>query len=238
MTGALTHDVPGQDTTSDGEWGPATSREEWLLMYQRGLSLRQISRLCRVKYEKVRLHIRTRERHDPTLAGRRLLLHDQPALPPKGWQQAPARPSWDDRYTELQELMKRTGRFPQQLSEDPAERRLYKWLRWQRTRHLHGRLTEDQTTRLDRLGKWQGTALGDRETHWRTIHAQLLAFIADAGRMPHRETPDATALEATLDVWIQTQRAKARAGKLAPTRRNTLDQTIPGWNTRASLRSG
>ena len=49
----------------------------------------------------------------------------------------------------------------------------------------------------------------------------------------------ATALEATLDVWIQTQRAKARAGKLTPTRRHILDQTVPGWNTtRASLRSG
>ena len=89
-------------------------------MYVRGLSLRQISRLCRVKYEKVRLHIRTQERRDPTLVGRRLLLHDQPTLPPPGWQEAAPRPSWDDRYTELRDLMGRTGRFPQQLSDDPG----------------------------------------------------------------------------------------------------------------------
>lgn len=207
-------------------------------MYVRGLSLRQISRLCRVKYEKVRLHIRTQERRDPTLFGRRLLLHDQPALPPESWRSAVVRPSWDDRYTELSDLITRTGRFPKQLSDDPAERRLYKWVRWQRTRHTRGQLTPDQADRLDQLGNWQGSALGNRDTHWRTIHAQLLQFIQDAGRMPHRQHEDATGLEATLDVWIQTQRAKARAGTLTPDRRDTLDQTVPGWNTtRASLRS-
>lgn len=221
------------------EWGPATSREEWTLMYIRGLSLRQISRLCRVKYEKVRLHIRTQERHDPTLFGRRLLLHDQPALPPESWRPAAVRPSWDDRYTELYDLITRTGRFPKQLSNDPAERRLYKWVRWQRTRHTRGRLTPDQANRLDQLGNWQGNALGNRDSHWHTVHAQLLQFIQDTGRMPHRQNTDATELEATLDVWIQTQRAKSRAGKLTPTRRDTLDQTVPSWNTtRASLCSG
>ena len=37
----------------------------------------QIATLCRVDYEKVRLHIRSQERRDPTLLGRRLILHDR-----------------------------------------------------------------------------------------------------------------------------------------------------------------
>ena len=224
--------MPDQHTTGaddTGEWGPATSREEWLLMYLRGLSVRQISDLCRIKYEKVRLHIRTQERRDPTLLGRRLLLHDQPALPPATWTPAAPRPGWDDRYTELRELMDRIGRFPQQLSENPAERRLYKWVRWQRERLTRGRLTTVQVTRLNALGNWQGKSLGDRETRWHTIHAQLLLFIQDTGRLPHRETAH-TPEEATLDVWIQTQRAKSRGNTLAPERRVILDNTVPRWD--------
>lgn len=224
-------------TTDDGQWGPATSRGEWTLMYARGLTIRQIATLCRVDYEKVRLHIRSQERRDPTLPGRRLILHDQPApAPPQP--AAPYRVPWEDKFAQLRTFVRRRRRFPQQLSPNPEEKSLHRWLRHQRTRYTQGRMSEDQSRQLDTLGPWQGTMLGDRETHWRTVHTQLLAFIQDTGRMPHRENEDATALEATLDVWIQTQRAKARTGKLTPTRRHTLDQTVPGWNnTRASLRS-
>ena len=220
------------------EWGPATSRGEWTLMYVRGLTIRQIATLCRVDYEKVRLHIRSRERRDPTLLGRRLLLHDQPApAPPQP--AAPYREPWQDKFAQLRTFVRRWRRFPQQLSTDPEEKSLHRWLRHQRARYTAGRMTEDQSRSLDTLGQWRGAVIGDRETHWRNVHAQLLQFIQDTGRMPHRQNENATELEATLDVWIQTQRAKARAGKLSPTRRRILDDTVPGWNTtRASRRSG
>ena len=220
------------------EWGPATSRGEWTLMYVRGLTIRQIATLCRVDYEKVRLHIRSRERRDPTLLGRRLLLHDQPApAPPQP--AAPYREPWQDKFAQLRTFVRRWRRFPQQLSTDPEEKSLHRWLRHQRARYTEGRMSEDQSRQLNTLGAWRGNVIGDRETHWRSVHTQLLGFIQATGRMPHRQNENATELEATLDVWIQTQRAKARAGKLSYTRRHTLDQTVPGWNsTRASLRSG
>ncbi|MDF9279591.1 helicase associated domain-containing protein [Arthrobacter sp. EH-1B-1] len=221
-----------------GEWGPATSREEWLLMYLRGLSIKQIAELCRVKYEKVRLHIRYQERRYPTLLGRRLILHDQPApAPPQP--AAPYRQPWEEKFAQLRTFVRRRRRFPQQLSPNLEEKNLHRWLRYQRARYTDGRMTEEQSRQLDTLGVWRGNVLGDRETHWHTVHTQLLQFIQGTGRMPRRANEGANALEATLDVWIQTQRAKARAGTLTPTRRNTLDRTIPGWNTtRASQRSG
>ncbi|GAB3547465.1 hypothetical protein GCM10027404_09600 [Arthrobacter tumbae] len=227
-----------QSTNDDGEWGPATSRGEWTLMYLRGLTVRQIATLCRVDYEKVRLHIRSQERRDPTLPGRRLILHDQPApAPPQ--RSAPYRVPWEDRFVKLRKFVQRQRRFPQQLSPNMEEKNLHRWLRHQRTRYTEGRMSKDQVKQLDTLGPWRGTMLGDRETHWRAVHTQLLQFIQDTGRMPHRENEGATALEATLDVWIQTQRAKARAGKLKHIRRHTLDRSVPDWNnTRTSLRSG
>lgn len=220
------------------EWGPATSRGEWTLMYVRGLTIRQIATLCRVDYEKVRLHIRSQERRDPTLSGRRLILHDQPApAPPQP--AAPYREPWEDKFVHLRTFVHDRRRFPQQLSPHPEEKNLHRWLRHQRTRYTEGRMSEGQARQLDTLGQWRGNVIGDRETHWRTVHTQLLQFIQDAGRMPHRQNEDASELEATLDVWIQTQRAKVRAGKLSPARREILDRTVPGWNaTRASLRSG
>ncbi|WP_104119090.1 helicase associated domain-containing protein [Arthrobacter sp. B1805] len=221
-----------------GEWGPATSRGEWTLMYIRGLTIRQIATLCRIDYEKVRLHIRSRERRDPTIPGRRLLVHDQPApVPPQP--AAPYREPWEDKFALLRSFVQDRGRFPQQLSPNPEEKGLHRWLRHQRARYTEGRMTEDQSRQLDTLGQWRGNVIGDRETHWRTVHNQLLQFIQDSGRMPHRQNENATELEATLDIWIQTQRAKARAGKLTPTRREILDRTVPSWKTtRASLRSG
>lgn len=219
------------------EWEPATSRGEWTLMYVRGLTIRQIAALCRVDYEKVRLHIRCQERRDPTLLGRRLILHDQPApAPPPA---APYRMPWEDKFAQLRSFVRRRRRFPQQLSPHPEEKNLHRWLRHQRTRYTEGRMSEDQSRQLDTLGSWRGNVIGDRETHWRNVHTQLLQFIQGAGRMPHRQNEDASELEATLDVWIQTQRAKVRAGKLSSARREILDRTVPGWNaTRASLRSG
>ncbi|MDF9278835.1 helicase associated domain-containing protein [Arthrobacter sp. EH-1B-1] len=225
----------GDDTC---EWGPATSRGEWTLMYIRGLTIRQIAAVCRVDYEKVRLHIRSRERRDPTISGRRLLLHDRPR-PAPAWWTPPQREPWEHKYIQLRHFIQQHNRFPSQLSADQEEKNLHRWLRHQRIRYTDGRMTGNQSRQLDSLGPWRGNVIGDRETHWRTVHNQLLEFIQDAGRMPHRQNENVTELEATLDVWIQTQRAKARAGKLTPARRSALDETVPGWNTtRASLRSG
>lgn len=220
-----------------GEWGPATSRPEWLLMYARGLSIRQIAALCRVDYEKVRLHIRSQERRNPTLFGRRLILHDRPTPAPAPPAQLRRTP-WDTRFAQMQQFIDKHHRLPQQLSPDPAERQLHRWLARQRENYTHDRMNAEQAQRLDTLGSWRGTVLGDRETHWRHVHADLLQFIQDTGRMPNRGSENATAQEDTLDVWIQTQRARARTGKLSPNRRHILDDSIPGWNqTRASRRS-
>lgn len=130
-------------------------------------------------------------------------------------------------YCELQILTTLTGRLPQRHSEDPAERRLYQSISWQRTRHAEGRLTPDEAAPLNQLGNLQGSVRRNRETHRRSTHFQLLSFVAETERVPHRENAQHPN-EATLSVWIQIQRAEACAGKLTPARRGSLDRTVPG----------
>lgn len=180
-------------------WPPATSRPEWVLIYTRGLSIKQIAGLCRADYEKVRLHIRSQERLDPGIHGRRLILHDrpQPAPPPPP---EPRRPSWDDaRYTELRELTDRTGRLPRQLSEEVNERRLYNWLDWQRERYAESRLTADQKTVWTLLGTGKeqpwgtGRLVGARSTpSCSSSFRRKGACLSADGTTPHRTRPPST----------------------------------------------
>lgn len=51
-------------------------------MWTKGLDPWCIAVLCRVPYRKVYDHIRTRIAYTPELFGQRLMVHDQPALPP------------------------------------------------------------------------------------------------------------------------------------------------------------
>lgn len=198
-------------------------------MYLRGLSIRQIATWCRVEYEKVRLHIRSHERLDPSIFGRRLIIHDRPK-PASRPLTEPLRTPWDVRFAQLQQFTTEHRRLPQQLSTDRVERQLHRWLARQRENYTHGRMEKGQAEQLDSLGQWRGRVLGDRDAHWRNIHGQLVRFIEANGRMPQRSNDGGDPQEATLDIWVQTQRAKARAGKLTRERRAVLDATVPRWD--------
>lgn len=150
------------------------------------------------------------------------------------------REPWEDRFAQLGTFVRRRQRFPQQLSPNAEEKNLHRWLRHQRARYTEGRMTGDECRQLDTLGLWRGTMRSDRETHWRNVHNQLLQYIQDTGRMPLRQSANATALEATLDVWIQTQRAQKPAQINSQTsRRAMVDATVSEWNqTRIGKRIG
>lgn len=245
ISGPTPESVPPKHVEHQDEpdWVPATARHEWELMYVRGMSIIQIAEVCRVDNEPVRRHIRARERDDPSIFGRRLIRHTQPAPPPSvvpsplSGRRDPGH-VWEARFEHLRRFMEERGQYPQQLSPDPDERKLFGWLGYQRDQDRDGRLSAERAAQLDTLGSWRGRALGDRETHWRNTHTKLLQFIQDAGRLPSRYNPRVTPEETALDVWLAAQRANARRGELPSSRRAALDDTMPNWNQiRASRRS-
>ncbi|MBG6218200.1 hypothetical protein IWX75_002679 [Arthrobacter sp. CAN_A6] len=62
--------------------GVCKKKQEWLFMYFRGIAVERIAVMCRADLRRVRYTIRVAEKRDPTLFGRRLVLHDQPADKP------------------------------------------------------------------------------------------------------------------------------------------------------------
>lgn len=139
------------DPSAEDPWPPARSEDEWLLFYLRGLSGARISRLCRVHPETVRYSLRQREALDPSIFGRRLVLHDQPRYrPPRHGREL----AWDRRYTAAFRFVAEQGRLPKQLG-GPIERSLQRWLYTQRLKLEAGELDPRREEMLDALGEWR-----------------------------------------------------------------------------------
>ncbi|KRF04333.1 hypothetical protein ASH00_14615 [Arthrobacter sp. Soil782] len=137
---------------SDDPWPPAASEDEWLLFYLRGLTFAQIARWCRVNAETVRYRILQRVALDPSIAGRRLMLHDRPRFQPSRVGRDRA---WDKRYAAVFRFVADQGRHPKQLG-GPAERGMQRWLYVQRLKLEAGELDERRLELLDALGEWRG----------------------------------------------------------------------------------
>ncbi len=144
--------MTAKEAGAEDQWPPAGSGDEWLLFYLRGLTFAQVARLCRVNAEMVRHSIRQREVLDPSILGRRLVLHDRPRYRPSRHGRAVA---WERRYTAVFRLVAEQGRLPKQLGS-PHERGLQRWLYSQRLKRAAGELDPRQEELLDRLGEWRG----------------------------------------------------------------------------------
>ncbi|WP_155849534.1 helicase associated domain-containing protein [Arthrobacter sp. H20] len=217
----------------DEDWGPCISVAEWRLMYLRGMSSEQISRHCRVPLKRVRQVIRTFERTHPELAGKRLMLHDQPSLPTAADRASkPRRPSWEKRLQEVRTFYRRHRRMPRALSKDPAEKRMAEWVAGQRRLIRRGTTGEQRQAALqDAFGNWVGRPRAEAEVElWAERLDEVAGFQAVEGHLPRfRRGEDR--FENILSTWVTTQRGLHRDGTLNPDRHRRLNERIPGWET-------
>ena len=198
-------------------------------MYTRGIPVERIAVICRADRRRVRYTIRAAEKRDPTLFGRRLILHDQPANKPVlTLPVLTLKELWEEHSMRLLRFYREHGRLPVQNPQDAEELRLYGWLYRQRKAYRAGMLTADQLAVLAGLGEWQGQARGTRAEHWNRRLAGVLAFVAEHGVMPLYR-PERPVEERVLAVWAQKQRALLNGGKLDASRRSTITQAFPQW---------
>ncbi|MBG6185460.1 hypothetical protein IWX65_003439 [Arthrobacter sp. CAN_A214] len=178
-------------------------------MYAGGIPVERIAAICRASLRRVRYTIWAAEKRDPSLFGRRLVLHDQPA----NRLTVTLKDSWWDHSTRLLGFYRHHGRLPVQNPQDAGELWLYGWLYRQRKAYRVGRLTKEQLIVLAELGEWQGQARGTRTEHWNHRFASLVEFVAEHGTMP-RYRSDKPIEERVLAVWVSKQRALLATGRL------------------------
>jgi hypothetical protein len=209
---------------AEDEWGPCESREEWLLMYERGLSPERIAELCRTKLRNVQYITSSRDRRDRAFFDRRLVLHDQPSLP----RQRP-RLTWQQSYDNLAWFVDTMGRLPSQLGST-WERQCHGFLYLQRKLHRTGSLTAEQVQLLDRIEGW--FVPGRAPDHWQQRFDAYLRFMEEKGHQPRSDAPNGTA-ERVLRIWLWSQRRRVRNGTMPNERIQLLDANIPQWRGRS-----
>lgn len=206
------------------------SRHEWFYMWTRGLDPRRIALVCRVPYRKVYDHIRSTVMKNPGLFGRRLMLHDRPALPNGGLKK---RRSWDQRCAELGAFGRLHGRFPRSYIH--AESSLYSFLQYQRRQYRDGSLSASRKAALDELAPgWLTPPKAEREDAlWQQRVTELEKFLQENGRYPSYKKAVSPA-EKVLAVWLQRQRHCMREGKMALPRQRQLDAAVPEWMSQSA----
>ncbi|MDQ0735170.1 Helicase associated domain protein [Arthrobacter agilis] len=213
----------------DESWGPCESREEWLLMYEHGLSPERIADLCRTSVRNVRRVAASKDRRDRGFFDRRLVLHDQPAVPKR-------RPllTWQQKYENLCWFVKTAGRLPRQ-DGSTWERQCHGFLYQQRHEHHSGRLTAQQLELLNLVPGWYVPPRAPE--HWQQRFTDYLRFMEQNGRRPRVEAPKGSE-ERSLMIWMLSQRKRLRAGTMPEARVALLDHALPRWQRHAAVQEG
>ncbi|MBG6184899.1 hypothetical protein IWX65_002877 [Arthrobacter sp. CAN_A214] len=107
----------------EGEYpvGVCKNKQEWLFMYSRGIPVERIVAMCRADVRRVRYSIRAAEKRDPTLFGRRLILHDQPANKRANESVITLKELWWEHSARLLGFYRQHGRLPVQNPQDTGE---------------------------------------------------------------------------------------------------------------------
>lgn len=186
-------------------------------LYASGTPVPRIAELVRIREGTVRRHLERRRRVDPELAVAR-------AAAPKG-----ASVIFYRHRDELRDFVARHARFPRIRGTEDGERSLYVFLSEQRHAFLRQELGWERAAALGVLGDWVTTDDEvERERHWQGRLGEVVAFLAEQGRMPrHPKTTDP--LEKTLGIWLATQNDLAHRGSILPDRLLALDAAVPGW---------
>jgi aromatic ring-cleaving dioxygenase len=133
---------------------------------------------------------------------------------PKGLVQVP----WEERFEQLRAYHVKHGHTRVSLSEDL---KLARWVQNQRTKHEHGRLSEDQIEMLAAIDfDFEKTAWSRRaeKVRWERNHERLKAYHAEHGhvRVSKRE-------DQKLYYWLGHQRYAHQCGELRPECREKLE---------------
>jgi hypothetical protein len=205
------------------------NRQEWLLMYSRGVPPAVIAAWCRIDVRRVHRAIDRQAEKHPGWFGRCWLIHDQPAPSSSRRRFRRSREQvWWEHYAAMATYVDRVGGLPAQ-NDSPEARVLYRWLENQRRSFDAGRLAQDKVDALNRLGEWVGTRKGNPEELWARRLEQVQHFRDETGRLPFYD-PQRHPDEKVLAVWLGRQRTWQRKRRLRADRQETLDQEVPGWN--------
>lgn len=197
---------------------------EWDLMYLAGLTVREISDLCRQVPATVHSHVRVREKYEPGYQAK----HEE-ALNARG----PNRPTtlWRKRAAEAADFFATFGRLPKS-DGSRAERSLHRWISVQRRAHQDGKLPESKVVLLQKVTGWnERTKQQDLDLHWREVLEQLKSFVDEHGSLPRYKTFESD-LEHSLGVWLHNQHQMRTEEKLLEWRRQELNRSVPGWRRR------
>lgn len=220
----------GEPTLSedDGPGQACESRQEWLLMYSRGVPAPVIAAWCRVSVKRVIRAVDRQIERDPAWFDACLSVHDQPAWPANSKHRRRTREqAWWEHYTRLTAHVREHGKIPAQNDSQEA-RVLYRWVENQRRNHDTGTLTPDRTDALNALGEWVGTRRGNADALWERRLDEVRQFKAEKDRFPHSGR-DRYPEERTLAIWLVRQRTWQRKGRLRADRHQRLDRVLPGW---------
>lgn len=122
---------------------------------------------------------------------------------------------WEAAFTSLTRFLAESGRLPALRAEDPDERRLASWLRYQR---MHA--SPARAEALDSaIPDWRRTV---PDLKWEAHLESVAAFTATHGRHPSAGSSDRQ--EQLLGYWLVKQRQVA-----SPERAARLDSRIPAW---------
>lgn len=194
---------------------------EWDMMYEAGLTAREISDLCHQVPATVYLHVRKREQYEPGYQAR----HEK-ALKSR----EPNRPStkWRARATEAVEFHATHNRLPS-IAGDQEEGSLYRWMAVQRRAYAKGELPESKVVLLSQLPGWNVRILQrELDLRWLMSLGDLRNFVADHGFLPRYKTFK-TESEHSLGVWLHNQHQLRTKGKLSDWRLKELNRAVPGW---------
>lgn len=214
------------------------SREEWLLLYRRGLEPSDIARICHTLPQIAEAYIRVQLESDPGLFDSRLCRCLEPSLPI--FRVEDATRGWKGSLLSLDRFVEAHARFPRRSADTATvagalEVFLYHWVRAQRGRSAAGQLTARQERRLEAIPRW--TVLGRDQLHtrhWDERFAACRTFVAEYGHLP-RYKRGTTDRERTLGTWLSRQRARHRRGLLPAGRAAALDGLLAAAATTPPL---
>lgn len=201
----------------------AAPEPEWVLMYQRGLSVGEIAKLVCAPARTVSYHLTQARKLQPELQAE----HEQAVRVRPG----KATTRGLHLMKQLIAMVRDTGRYPSRKSSDKTERALASWLYRRRQEYKDGTLMPAYRDGLSLLPGWQGTprAFAD-EARWHERLAALAAYRAAGHDWPRHKTM-LTGVERELGIWLHIQRYKERRGLLEVAKAAALDKAVTGWRT-------
>ena len=196
---------------------------EWDLMYEAGLTVREIADRCAQKRNTVHLHLQVREHYQPGLRATHeaALAAREPDRPTTGWRR---------RLKEAQDFLAVHGRFPHH-DGDTIEQSLNTWISEQRRAYHRGKLSTPKIVLLGSLPGWDTSSRQpELDQQWDARLTQFKDHLAATGQLPRYKNYE-TEHEHTLGVWLHVQHQKRSENTLQPWRLQALNTAHPGWHS-------